>query len=90
MESSTSKLEYCLKKIVTTDKNNDAEKTKKAMKNAINEAKIMKILKHPNLVRMHDYYRAKSDVLHIILEYADDGSIDTHIRDRQKSAQYYT
>ena len=42
----------------------------------------MQVFNHPNVIKIREYYRPKSDVLHIVMEYADDGTLSHHIRQR--------
>ena len=39
------------------------------------EAKILEALKHPNIIRLHEFYKTKSKKLVLILEYAKGGDL---------------
>lgn len=52
-------------------------------KAALNEAKILKKMKHPNIVSAHDVYKTKSGRLHIVMEYVDGGDLNKIIKKRK-------
>jgi len=41
----------------------------------IKEAKILEVLKHPNIIKFREVYKTKSGKLCIVMDYADDGDL---------------
>ena len=61
------------------------------------EAMILKKLKNPNIIRFKDYYvtGANRDRFHIVMEYADNGTLKNDIISRtiikgEEDYKYYT
>ena len=52
---------------------------KEEQQDAIREAKILKQLNHPNIIKYRDLYIAKSNKMYIIMEYADGGDLASYI-----------
>ena len=52
---------------------------------SLKEAKIMRKLDHPNIVRFKEVYRTKLHKLNIVMEYADGGDLSTHIKTLRES-----
>ena len=46
---------------------------------ARNEAKILEVLNHPNIINFKDVFKDKKLFLNIVMEYADDGDLATKI-----------
>ena len=56
--------------------------------NARDEAKILEVLNHPNIIRFKDVFRStKGDnmYLNIVMEYADDGELAKKIVEKKKA-----
>lgn len=47
---------------------------------ALKEAKILKALEHPNIVRCYDCYTTKNGKLCIVMEYADGGDLGAKLK----------
>ena len=62
----------------------------------LNEAKILEVLNHPNIVRFREVYKTKKGKLCIVMDYADDGDMQGKIKqrfktvDRQGRKNYFT
>ena len=50
----------------------------------------MSVLKHPNIVKVHEWYRTSNTDLHIVLEFADNGSLLDHVKKRYEQRNYFT
>jgi len=57
---------------------------------ARNEAKILEVLNHPNIINFKDVFKDKKLFLNIVMEYADDGNLATKIKDKKKSGGVFT
>ena len=44
-----------------------------------NEAKILEVLNHPNIINFKDVFYDKKLFLNIVMEYADDGNLSMKI-----------
>lgn len=53
-------------------------------KAALTEAKVMEMLKHPNIVQFYDVYKTKKKKLCIVMEYADGGDLNKIIKSKKK------
>lgn len=53
------------------------------------EAKIMKKLDHPNIVRFREVYRTKMHKLCIVMEYADGGDLSSEIKRRAERKKLF-
>lgn len=40
------------------------------------EAKILEVLSHPNIVRFREVYRNKRGMLNIVMDYCDNGTLE--------------
>ena len=62
----------------------------------LNEAKILEVLNHPNIVRFREVYKTKKGKLCIVMDYCDDGDMQGKIKsrfktvDRQGKKNYFT
>ncbi|CBY22026.1 unnamed protein product [Oikopleura dioica] len=61
-------------KVVHTDGMSQTERMQ-----ALNEANVLKVLQHPNIIRYIQNFENEGN-LHLMMEYADDGSLDRHVR----------
>ena len=57
-------------KVVHTDGMSQTERMQ-----ALNEANVLKVLQHPNIIRYIQNFENEGN-LHLMMEYADDGSLD--------------
>lgn len=53
----------------------------------LNEAKILEVLSHPNIVRFREVYKTKKGKLCIVMDYADGGDLQSKIKERYKQRQ---
>ena len=52
------------------------------------EAKILEVLCHPNIVRFREVYRNKRGMLNIVMDYCDNGTLECHLNKmRQKNKE---
>ena len=51
----------------------------------LNEAKILETLNHPNIVRYRDVFMTEKDMLCIVMDYIDDGDLQSKIEQRAKT-----
>ena len=56
----------------------------------LEEATILKKLKHPNIIKFKEVYKTKGGKLNIVMDYCDDGDLSEKIKDRFKIADYMT
>jgi len=72
----------------------------KGRADAIREAEYLKTLKHPNIIGYQEYFKLKStqqtrygaipvEKLYIVMQYADDGDLESKIKERQPD-KYFT
>lgn len=54
------------------------------------EAKILEVLNHPNIIKFKDVFRDRKFFLNIVMEYADDGSLDEKILNMKRSGQHFS
>ena len=47
---------------------------------ALKEAKILEVLKHPNIVRFREVYKTNGEKLCIVMDYAEKGDLEAAIR----------
>ena len=47
--------------------------------NAKNEAKVLEVLNHPNIIKFKDVFKDNSMFLNLVMEYADDGELAVKI-----------
>ena len=50
--------------------------SKKEEEDARREAKILRVLQHPNIVGFRDVYKTKKNKLNIVMEFVDNGDLD--------------
>ena len=48
----------------------------------LNEAKILEVLNHPNIVRFREVYKTKKGKLCIVMDYADGGDLQSLIKSK--------
>lgn len=53
---------------------------------AMREAKILELLRHPNIVRFREVYRTAKGKLNIVMEYAEGGDLAQRIRAAKQAA----
>ena len=63
------------KNIISRTSENFGYKYDKRKFDELKEAKLMEKLDHPNIIKFKEVYKTRTDMLHIIMEYADDGDI---------------
>ena len=51
----------------------------------LQEAKILEVLNHPNVVRFREVYKNKKGVLCIVMDYCDGGNLEDVIKARRKA-----
>ena len=51
----------------------------------MNEAKILEVLNHPNIVRFREVYKTMKGKLCIVMDYADDGDLSEKIKHRYRT-----
>ena len=56
-------------------------------KETLREAKILEVLSHPNIIRFREVYKTKKGKLCIVMDYADNGDLQTKIKDKHKNKQ---
>jgi len=54
-------------------------------KETLKEAKILEVLNHPNITRFREVYKTKRGKLCIVMDYCDDGDLQTKIKQQIKS-----
>jgi len=53
-------------------------------KAAYQEAKVMKMLNHPNIIKIHDVYKTKKQFLYIVMEYASGGDLNKIVKAKKQ------
>ena len=72
--------EYAMKRVKLS------QLEKKEKENALNEVRILASLNHPNIIGYKEaFYDDNSKTLHIVMELADDGDIETKIDDNKRN-----
>ena len=71
--------EFAVIKQVDIQQMNDEER-----KETLREAKILEALSHPNIIRFREVYKTKKGKLCIVMDYADNGDLQTKIKDKHK------
>ena len=56
---------------------------------ARDEAKILEVLNHPNIIKFKDVFKDRKLFLNLVMEYADDGELATKILDKKKNCQIF-
>jgi serine/threonine protein kinase len=59
---------------------NMKEMSREEQEGAMNEVKVLQLLKHPNIIAYHEYYKSDDGYLNIIMEHADGGDLFQRIR----------
>jgi NIMA (never in mitosis gene a)-related kinase len=54
--------------------------TEEEKKETLKEAKILEVLNHPNITRFREVYKTKRGKLCIVMDYCDDGDLQTKIK----------
>lgn len=54
-------------------------------KETLREAKILEVLNHPNIIRFREVYKTKKGKLCIVMDYADNGDLQSKIKDKHKN-----
>lgn len=49
--------------------------SEKEKEETLKEAKILEVLKHPNIIRFREVYKTKKGKLCIVMDYADGGDL---------------
>ena len=89
VKSERTGIEYVLRRKFSNKQFNEYQ-IKYGVTKFIQEARIRQIFKHANIVSMHDFYVEENDEIHLIQEYADDGSLEMHIEEREIADNLYT
>ena len=84
VQSKTTSLLWVIKKVDLNDL--DFDERKKAR----DEARILEVLTHPNIIKFKDVFKDSRLFLNVVMEYADDGELEQKIRSRRRSNQYFT
>ena len=63
--------------------------------NARDEARVLEVLNHPNIIRFHDVFvRKKKDInkmyLNIVMEYADDDELAVKIKNKKDTGSQFS
>ena len=53
---------------------------------ALKEAKVLRVLNHPNIIEFKEVYRTKHKRLCIVMDYADGGDMTNYLKQRRESA----
>jgi NIMA (never in mitosis gene a)-related kinase len=51
------------------------------VQNCLKEAKLLEALNHPNIIKFREIYQTKEQKLHIVMEYADSGTLASFIKE---------
>ena len=62
-----------------------AQMSEEERRETLNEAKILEVLNHPNIVKFREVYKTKKGKLCIVMDYADDGDLQGKIKQRFKT-----
>ena len=64
--------------------------SKKEINNAFNEVRILASLSHKNIIGYKEaFYDNNTETLNIVMEYADDGDLNTKIKEKIKNHKYF-
>ena len=61
-----------------------AQMSEEERRETLNEAKILEVLSHPNIVRFREVYKTKKGKLCIVMDYADGGDLQSAVKSRYK------
>ena len=59
-----------------------AQMSEEERRETLNEAKILEVLNHPNIVRFREVYKTKKGKLCIVMDYADGGDLQSLIKSK--------
>lgn len=68
------------KKLYVMKRINMNEMSKEEQEGAMNEVKVLQVLKHPNIIAYYEYFKSEDGYLNIIMEHADGGDLFQKIR----------
>ena len=57
---------------------------------ARDEARILQVLSHPNVIQFHDVFKDKELNLNIVMEWADGGDLSMQILERRKNNEHFS
>ena len=57
---------------------------------AKNEARVLQVLNHPNIIRFKEVFKDKKIRLNIVMEWADGGDLGTMIRERRQNNDFFS
>jgi len=57
---------------------------------ARDEARILEVLNHPNIIQFKDVFKDKKLYLNVVMEYADDGELADKIKEKRMSGNPFT
>ena len=64
---------------------------KKEQENSVNEVRLLASISHPNVIGYKEaFWDEKTSSLNIIMEYADDGDLQTKINKKRKEQKYFS
>lgn len=78
VECQSDKAKAVIKQIDIGEMNEDERKE------TLKEAKILEVLNHPNITRFREVYKTKKGKLCIVMDYCDDGDLQTKIKSQAK------
>ncbi|KAL0481107.1 hypothetical protein AKO1_012887 [Acrasis kona] len=68
------------KKLYVMKRINMNDMSKEEQEGAMNEVNVLQVLKHPNIIAYHEYFKGEDGYLNIIMEHADGGDLFQRIR----------
>jgi NIMA (never in mitosis gene a)-related kinase len=69
---------------------NISELTPKERQSALNEIRILSSLSHSNIIGYKEsFYEEDSNTLNIVMEYADDGDVESKIKNNKKNCTFF-
>ena len=57
---------------------------------ARDEARILQVLSHPNVIQFHDVFKDRELNLNIVMEWADGGDLSMQILERRKNNEHFS
>ena len=57
---------------------------------ARDEARILQVLSHPNVIQFHDVFKDRDLNLNIVMEWADGGDLSMQILERRKNNEHFS